>query len=336
MPRPFLPSAADQANQLLVLSDPAGIVVDDVGDLPPAGQARFVVALVDELMRVDVPATAKQGNPLSLHLKGQVLEFPSAKGTELQIYWLLVDAQGRSLGNHAVRRNVDSKLWQAGDQKLLAQLARESSAGIVKLLPDNQPAQTARATPPSPRPGAVANNVVPPMGTGLGQIARQNAAKPAPRPQTAQATPASTNADSASSGAPAVALRPVEGAPGDGAEALNAALRHFLGRAGIQVVEENQNPIAIVAGKVSLSDLGVQQQEVRVDWTVLAPDGKRLGTVGQSNRIAAGRLNGAWGGIAFAVAENAVEGIGDLFEQLAPSAASPAKAPSQAQVPPSK
>lgn len=324
-PRPFQPTAGKTDNELLVLSEPAGIVVDEVGDLPQAGQKRFVAALVDELHKAEVPATTGAGNPQSFRLKGQVLEFPSATGTDLQISWLLVDAQGQPQGNHAVRRSVDTEAWQAGDPKLLAQLARESSVGIVKLLPDNRPALAARIAPP-PKPGVIANNIVPPLGTGLGQTPRQAASKPVPRPQAAQAA-------SAPAAIPAVALRAVEGAPGDGAQALNAAMRHFLARASIPVVEESQNPAAIIVCKVGLSDVGVQQQEVRVDWAVLAPDGKRLGTISQANRISAGRLNGAWGGIAIAVAENAVQGLGELFDHLVPSGASPAKAPSQAQAP---
>ena len=43
-PRPFQPSAGEPVNELLVLADPAGIVVDDIADLPPAGQMKFMTA----------------------------------------------------------------------------------------------------------------------------------------------------------------------------------------------------------------------------------------------------------------------------------------------------
>jgi hypothetical protein len=341
-PRPFMP-AAGETNELLRLADPAGIAVDDIADLPAEGQKKFMATLIDELHKAEVPAYLGQGNAKSFRLKGQVLEFPSGKGIDVQIYWLLVDASGQSLGNHQVRRMVDAKAWQAGDPGAMTQLARESSAGIAKLLPDRREQMARRAQPPV-KLDANVNTVVPPMGTGLGRAPGKGpqtaATDKAKRPQAAQApaagpAPAAPASAAKPADAPAVALRPIEGAPGDGAESLARAMRQNLGRAAILVVEENQNPAAVILGRVAVSDVNAQQQEVRIDWTVLAPDGKRLGTIGQANRIPAGRLNGPWGGIANAVAENAVQGLSDLFDQLsaAPSAPPASAPPSTAQVP---
>ncbi len=356
-PRPFQPGANEPVNELLVLADPAGIVVDDIADLPQAGHKKFMTAMVDELQRAEVPAYLGQGNAQSFHLKGQVLEFGSGANTDVQIYWLLVDAGGQSLGNHQVRRQVEAKAWKSGDPGLLTQLARESSLGIAKLLPDRRVALAERPARPV-RLDTNVNSIVPPSGTGIGrapkpaQAAQASAtAKPgqtspqdkaAPPPQTPAADGKAAGAKPAGAKpaeVAAVALRPVEDAPGDGAQALNRAMRQYLSRAAIPVVEENQNPAAIIAGKVTLADAGQQQQEVRVDWFVFDPDGKRLGTISQANKIPAGRLNGPWGGIANAVAENAVQGVRDLFNQLAAAAAlpqNPGKAASTAQAPPPK
>jgi len=352
-PRPFQPSADAPVNELLVLADPAGIIVDDIADLPPAGQKKFMTAVVDELQRAEVPAYLGQGNAQSFRLKGQVLEFGTGANTDVQIYWLLVDASGKSLGNHQVRRQIDAKAWKAGDPGVLTQLARESSQGIAKLMPDYRVALAERPARPVKLDTNV-NSIVPPSGTGVGRAPKpaQTAQaapggkpgqsspqdKAPPPPQAAQGPASDGKAAAAKpADAMAVALRPIEGAPGDGAQALNRAMRQYLGRAGIPVVEENQNPAASIAGKVTLTDLG-QQQEVRVDWSVFAPDGRRLGTISQANKIPAGRLNGPWGGIAGAVAENAVQGLSDLFDQIAtaPPAPGPGRAPSTAQAPPPK
>lgn len=343
-PRPFQPSAGAPVNELLVLTDPAGIVVDDIADLPPAGQKKFMATVVDELQRVEVPAYLGQGNAQSFHLKGQVLEFGAGEATDVHIYWLLVDSAGKSLGNHQVARKVDAKAWKAGDPGVLTQLARESSQGIAKLLPDYRIALAERPARPVKLDTNI-NSIVPPSGTGVGRAPKpaqtakaETAGKPgqsspqdkAPPPQSAGA------ADAKPVEVAAVALRPIEGAPGDGAQALDRAMRQHLSRMAIPVVEENQNPVAIIAGKVTLTDVGQQQQEVRVDWFVFAPDGKRLGTIGQANKIPAGRLNGPWGGVANAVAENAVQGLSDLFDQIAaaPPAPGPGRTPSTAQAPP--
>jgi hypothetical protein len=46
-----------------------------------------------------------------------------------------------------------------------------------------------------------------------------------------------------------------------------------------------------------------------IDWQVLDPTGKKLGTVSQQNMIPRGSLNGPWGAIADAAASAAADGI---------------------------
>ena len=324
-PRPFA-HTGDVNSPLLKLADPAGIALMELGDFPASGQKRFQEALIDQLHRAEVPATVGGGNAQSFRLAGQAIDRPAEGGHEVLIHWRMTDAAGQPRGNHVVRRVVDPKAWQAGDPELMRDLARSSSAGIVSLLPDRN--QALAAATPQRRANQQPSSIVPPMGTRLAASPR-----PPQRPQVAQATPgpsvtekAATEkaaADNAGSEAkdngaeqPPVALRPIEGAPGDGDESLRKAMQYFLGRNSITVVSEYDAPAAIVAGEVFVRPIGSKQQDVRVDWTVYAPDGRRLGTVGQSNRIPAGQLDGKWGDIAFAVAEGAVQGLSELFEQI--------------------
>ncbi len=51
------------------------------------------------------------------------------------------------------------------------------------------------------------------------------------------------------------------------------------------------------------------KQSIRIDWLVLDPNGKKLGTVSQQNTIPKGSLNGPWGAIADAAAGAAAAGI---------------------------
>ncbi len=60
----------------------------------------------------------------------------------------------------------------------------------------------------------------------------------------------------------------------------------------------------------------VGQESVKVDWTVLAPDGARLGTVSQSNNVLAGTIDEHWGGVARIVAENGAEGVIAMLTRL--------------------
>ena len=113
-----------------------------------------------------------------------------------------------------------------------------------------------------------------------------------------------------------MALRPIEGAPGDGAESLNKALLHFLGIANVPVVSEYDNPFAVVAGAVALSSVSPRVQNVKIEWVLRGLSGCQMGTVSQANQIPAGQLDKAWGDAAFAVAEGAVQGLTDLLAQL--------------------
>jgi hypothetical protein len=68
-----------------------------------------------------------------------------------------------------------------------------------------------------------------------------------------------------------------------------------------------------VKGIVKLTDAGGSKEKIRIDWQVLDPNGKRLGTVSQQNTIPKGSLNGPWGAIADAAAGAAADGIVKLL-----------------------
>ena len=55
------------------------------------------------------------------------------------------------------------------------------------------------------------------------------------------------------------------------------------------------------------------KQAITIEWQVLDPSGRRLGTVSQKNTIAQGALDGQWGGIADAAAAAAADGIVKLL-----------------------
>ena len=112
---------------------------------------------------------------------------------------------------------------------------------------------------------------------------------------------------------PVVVLAPIEGAPGDGAEALAVALRGLLAAAGVEVREAGADAL-VVAGKVTLSR-GGETDHVALRWVVRDAAGSELGVVDQANRIPRGSLDGAWGETAEAVAYGAAEGILAILAQ---------------------
>ena len=114
-----------------------------------------------------------------------------------------------------------------------------------------------------------------------------------------------------------VVLEGVRGAPGDGGIALARAMRHSLARIGIAVADDKDGEARLISGRVSVlrDDTASDDATVTIAWDVLRPDGKRLGTVTQSNRVSVERLTGAWGALARIVARAGAPGIAQLLGQ---------------------
>ena len=114
-----------------------------------------------------------------------------------------------------------------------------------------------------------------------------------------------------------VVLEGVRGAPGDGGIALARAMRHSLARIGIAVADDMDREARLISGRVSVlrDDTASDDATVTIAWNVMRPDGKRLGTVTQSNRVSVERLTGAWGALARIVARAGAPGIAQLLGQ---------------------
>ena len=114
-----------------------------------------------------------------------------------------------------------------------------------------------------------------------------------------------------------VVLEGVRGAPGDGGIALARAMRRSLARIGVAVADRPGREARLIAGRVSVVQDGPATDDaaVTVAWDVLRPDGTRLGTVSQSNRVSLERLTGAWGALAPIVARAGAPGIAQLLAQ---------------------
>jgi hypothetical protein len=115
-----------------------------------------------------------------------------------------------------------------------------------------------------------------------------------------------------------VFVPPVDGAPGDGRLALAAAMRGALERRAVPIAEEISDDAYLVLGSVHISVADQGRQSIEVLWTMLGPGGEQIGIVSQRNAVAAGRLDGAWGALAEAVAEGGAEGVIDILRKVGP------------------
>ena len=128
----------------------------------------------------------------------------------------------------------------------------------------------------------------------------------------------------------AVAVQPIPTAPGDGAQTLPVALRAALRDAGLKLTDPRmtdraRSDVIKVAGKVTLTSVGLAQEDVWISWRVIDPDGAEIGVVDQRNQIPKGQLDGNWGPLAALIADGAKEGILQLVEDYRQSLAEAAE-----------
>jgi hypothetical protein len=128
--------------------------------------------------------------------------------------------------------------------------------------------------------------------------------------QTASNTPVAPTTGSITPAGPVTAVVPmVTGAPGDGSTTLTSAIQRELAKNGLKLAGGPDSQAYKVEGKVALGASKDGKQPIQIDWNVIDPSGKKLGTVSQKNDVPTGSLDGAWGKTADAAAAAAAQGI---------------------------
>jgi len=117
-------------------------------------------------------------------------------------------------------------------------------------------------------------------------------------------------------------VTPVAGAPGDGKTSLTEAMKRALARQGIKLAAAPAPGQYKIQGQVELGATANGEQPITIRWVVVDPTGKQIDkTVVQSNRIAAGSLDKAWGDTADLVAGPAAAEVTKLLNRASPSQA---------------
>jgi hypothetical protein len=127
----------------------------------------------------------------------------------------------------------------------------------------------------------------------------------------AQAVRAET--DSATSGQGPFAYVTVAGAPGDGDQALAAALSRQLDARGLKPATAFQANIYEVQGTVRVTQAAKGKETIVIVWVVLGPDGNQLGVTRQTKDVHKGSLDKTWGKAAEAAAGAAAQDIAKLI-----------------------
>jgi hypothetical protein len=115
----------------------------------------------------------------------------------------------------------------------------------------------------------------------------------------------------------------VEGAPGDGGEALAGAITELLKKQDLAIVTDPHAEADLVLdAEVTVAKPKAGKQNVKIVWRLRRKDGGEIGTVGQENDVPAGLLDRAWGDVAYSVAVSAQDGIMQLVASAAPQTTS--------------
>ena len=148
--------------------------------------------------------------------------------------------------------------------------------------------------------------------TAVGQLAAASADVLASL--VTEATPKEQQA----SGRVRVAVRKIDGAPGDGDTSLANSMSAVLKHADLDLVDPaSGKPDLDVDARVTVEPKA-NLQHVKIVWHVVRADGGEVGTVAQENDLPRGRLDGPWGDIAYNVAIAAGNGVMQLVDRGAP------------------
>lgn len=226
------------------------------------------------------------GSPYTL--KGYLVATSERKGAKISYILDITDTKGQRVGRvsgeQLIARRSGADPWSGVDSAALHSLAVMIAPQIAASMSGGGSPPPA-ASEPSPRPAPSAS-----------------------APETAAAAPAARP-----KGPVTTIVAPVSGAPGDGTKSLTAAIKKRLYAKGVKLATVQTGNTYTVKGTVSVTDGSGGKQSIRIDWQVLDPNGKRLGTVSQQNNIPKGSLDGPWGAIADAAAGAAADGIVKLL-----------------------
>lgn len=284
-------------------------------------------------------------------MQGYLVADSTAKGTKMSYIWDISDAKGNRahringeeiISSGPIKKGTDP--WTLVNDKIIASVASKTAAQLATWLPPKKaPAQDA--------PMLVSDNKQDPKSTGSAKSAtgtktaqatksktaapKKLAAKPAakkaaskPVRKVAAAKPVPTRktlqpikvaakplAPKPAQPAKVMAMVPtVLGAPGDGQNSLTTAIKKQLGNRGIVLASGSTKAAYTVRGEVKMTPAAqANKEDIAIEWKVIDPKGKKLGTVSQRNSIPKGSLNGAWGQTADAAAAAAAEGIVKLL-----------------------
>jgi hypothetical protein len=264
-------------------------------------------------------------------LRGYVVAAREKTGSKISYIWDVTDQTGkranRITGEELAVGSASADPWSTVSPQIVQAIADKTAAQITTWYQGTASTPVA-STPVASNaastftPGSVA---APTAATQAVATAGQAPAAAAiaknaiatgqtPAATAAALTPAAATTGSIETPGASITTVPlVTGAPGDGSQSLTSAIQRELTKNGVALTNAPTSPAYKVEGKVVMGQGKDGKQPIQIDWNVLDPKGKKLGTVSQKNEVPQGSLDGTWGKTADVAAAAAAQGIVKLL-----------------------
>ena len=295
----------------------------------PEGVSRDLVAqLTSSIERNKISVASGPSGKGEYVLRGYIVAARDKTGSKISYIWDVTDQAGkranRITGEEFAAGAPGKDPWAAITPQTIQSIADKTATQIASWLPGNAgtpvasnavpaaatqtalPAAAKTAQAVIPATPAVANGQVP-VATPAALTTAANTA--------AAAAPAASTTGSIDNGPVSTMVSSVTGAPGDGSTSLAGAIQRELTKNGVPLTSAATPQTYKVEGKVVMGAGRDGKQPIQIDWNVLDPKGKKLGTVSQKNEVPQGSLDGSWGKTADMAAAAAAQGIVKLLPQ---------------------
>ncbi len=259
-------------------------------------------------------------------LRGYVVAAREKTGSKISYIWDVTDQTGkranRITGEELAVGSASADPWSTVSPQIVQAIADKTAAQITTWYQGTAGTPVASNAASTFTPGSVAapNAATQAVATAGQAPAAAAIAKNAiatsqtPAATTAALTPAAATTGSIETPGASITTVPlVTGAPGDGSQSLTSAIQRELTKNGVALTNAPTSPAYKVEGKVVMGQGKDGKQPIQIDWNVLDPNGKKLGTVSQKNEVPQGSLDGTWGKTADVAAAAAAQGIVKLL-----------------------
>lgn len=227
-------------------------------------------------------------------LRGYIVAARERTKAKISYIWDVTDQTGKRvhrITGEEVVAGAGKDPWAAVTASVIQSIADKTAKQVASWLPGAGAVVAANAP---------AASTPPPATPEANKTAYQTASAQQPSPTTGSI---------ATSGPITAVVPAVTGAPGDGGSSLTMAIQRELSKHGLSLASTPDARSYKVEGKVAIGTTKDGKQPIQIDWNVLDPSGKKLGTVSQKNEVPQGSLDGAWGKTADAAAAAAAQGI---------------------------